>query len=105
VCLFGLFTLLVSAISPVDDPVQPDFSRHSSNWHRNVTAPKHVGPNHLIGRHCAAAPIMFGAYAGPTLDAAYQPAPVLYARLSSPGCGRAHTGRAPPLPLFLLRST
>ena len=60
-CLFGLFTLLVSAISPVDDPVQPDFSRHSSNWHRNVTTFKLVGSSHLMRRHCAAAPIAFGA--------------------------------------------
>ena len=104
VCLFGLFALLVSAISPVDDAVQPDFSRNSSNWHRNVTASKLVGPSHMIGGHCAAAPIAFGAYAGPTPDAGY-PTPVLYACSSSPGCESAHTERAPPLFLSLPRST
>lgn len=96
VCLVGLFAVLVSAISPVDDSVQPDFSRHSSSWHRTVTASKLVRSNHLTGRHCAATPIRCGAYAAPILHSADHAVPVPHACSSSPGFERTHTGRAPP---------
>ncbi len=97
VCVFALFALLLSAISPVDDLAQSDFSRHSSSWHRIVTASKLVRASHLSKRDCTAAPIVFGAYAGPILHSMDHAAPVVFlACSSSPGCGRAHTGRAPP---------
>jgi hypothetical protein len=98
VCLLAL-ALLVSAISPVDDSVQPDFPPHSSNWHRIVTASKLAGPSHLIRGHCAATPIRCGASV-PVLHSADHAIPVPHARLSSPGFRRSHAGRAPPARVF-----
>ena len=104
VYLFALFALLVSAISPLDDSLQPDFSHHSRSWHRTVIAPKKARPIHLIRRHCAA-PVALGACASHILHLTNHVAPVLHAHLNPPGLRRAHTGRAPPLPLLLPRST
>jgi len=96
VCVVGLFALLVSAISPLDDSVQPDFSRHSSSWHRTVTVSKLAGPIHLAKRHCAITAIKCGAYAAPILHSAGHAVPVLHVCPSSPGFEPTHTGRAPP---------
>lgn len=96
VCLFALFALLVSAISPVDDLLQPDFSRHSNSWHRTVTASKLLHQNHLPRRNWAAAAITFGAHAGPVRHPADDSIYDLPAPLSSPGFEHSLAARAPP---------
>jgi len=96
VCVVGLFVLLVSAISPLDDSVQPDFARHSSSLHRTVTVSKPGGAIHLTRRHCALTSIECGAYAAPVLHSAPYAVPASHACSSSPGFERTHTGRAPP---------
>ena len=101
ICAFGLLALLVSAISPADDSVQPDFSRHFRNGHRIVTASKLLQTSHLLRRNCAAAAIMFGAHAGPVRHPADDPVPGPHACLSSPGLESSLAARAPPL--FLQR--
>jgi len=101
VCVVGLFALLVSAISPIDDSVQPDFSRHSSSSHRTVTVSKLTRPIHPTRRHCAATPIRCGAHAAPILHSLDHAVPPLHARSSSPGFERTRTERAPPAPALL----
>ena len=99
VCVVGLFALLVSAISPFDDSEQPDFSRHSSGWHRTVTVSRLARPIHLTRRHCTAAPIRCGASsAAAILHSADHAVPAPHACSSSPGFEQTHAGRAPPAP-------
>ena len=100
VCVVGLFALLVSAISPVDDSVQPDLSRHSSSWHRTAIVSKLTRPIRLTRRHCALTPIKSGADAAPILHSA-RAVPVPHACSSWVGFERTHTGRAPPAPSLL----
>lgn len=95
-CAFGLLTLLVSAMSPADDSVQPDFSRHFRNGHRIVTASKLSQTGHLFGRNWAAAAITFGAHAGPVRHPAEHSIHGLPACLSSPGFEGSLDARAPP---------
>ncbi len=100
VCVCGLLALLVSAISPADDLVQADFSRHTRNCHRIVTASKLLQTGHLLRRNWAAAAIAFGAHAGPVRHPADDPVHGLPARLSSPGFERSLAARAPPARSF-----
>jgi len=96
ICSFGLLALLVSAISPADDSVQPDFSRHFRNGHRIVTASKLLQTGHLFRRIRAAAEIKVGAHAGPVHYPADHSTQYLPASLSSPGFEGSLAVRAPP---------
>ena len=100
ICAFGLLALLVSATSPADDSLQPDFARHFRNGHRIVTASlSQMG--HLFRRNWAAAAITFGAHAGPVRHPAEHSIHGLPARLISPGFEGSLTARAPPVCSFL----
>ena len=93
---FGLLALLISAISPVDDSVQPEFFRHFRKGHRIVTASKLLQANHLFRRNCTAPAITLGADARPIRHPADPSIHGLPACLSSPGFERSIAARAPP---------
>jgi len=99
VCIAGLLALLVSAISPVDDSVQPDFSRHFRNGQRIVTAATRLQASRVRSPNPAAALITGGDHAGPVRVLEDLTMPDLHASLSSPGFERSHAGRAPPASL------
>jgi len=95
-CAFGLFALLVSALSPADDSVQPDFFRHYRNDHRIVTASNLVQTGHLFRRNWGAAAVTFRAHAGPVRHPADHSIHGLPARLISPAFEGPLAARAPP---------
>jgi hypothetical protein len=94
-CAFGLFALLISALFPADDSVQPDFSRHFRNGHR-VTASTLLQTGHLFTRNWTAAAVTFGAHAGPVRHPADHSIHGLPTRLISPGFEGPLAARAPP---------
>jgi len=96
VCVAGLLALLVSAISPADDSLQPDLSRHFRNGHRVVTASKLLQASHLLRPNRAAAANTFGAHAGPVRHPADHSILGPPASTSSPGFKRSLAARAPP---------
>ena len=100
VCVVGLFALLVSAISPADDSVQPDFSRYFRTGERIVRASRLSPASHLFTRNCTTAPTALGIEASPVFHSADHAVPGLHARISSPGLEHSHAGRAPPALVF-----
>lgn len=95
-CVCGLFALLVSAISPADDSVQPDFSRRSGTCHPIVKTCKLVQTSLLFKRNCTATPTALGIHARPVIHSAERAVLDLHARVSEPGFELSHAGRAPP---------
>ena len=96
ICVAGLLALLVSAISPADDLVQPDFSPNFRSGQRIVAASRLLQIPLLHKRHCAGAAVALGANAKSAFQPAGDAAPVLSARLTPTRPERSHAGRAPP---------
>jgi len=96
ICVFALFALLVSAVSPADDLAQPDFSRHFRNGHRIVTASNLL----QMGQNRAAA-ITFNIYAGPVCHSREHSIHGLPACANFPGFEDSLDVRAPPACTFL----
>ena len=95
-CAFGLLALLVSAISPMDDSVQPDFSLHFGNGQHMVTAFKLLQTSHALRPNRAAAVTTFGAHAGSVRQPADHLVQGVPTCSSSPGFERSLAARAPP---------
>ena len=98
ICVAGL--LLVSAMSPADDSVQPDFSRHVSKGQRVGTASNLLQSSHVLRPNAFPVLITAGDHPGPVRHLEDLPVRSLPACLSSPGFGRSHAGRAPPCSRF-----
>ncbi len=99
-CVLALFAMLVSAFSPVEGLGRSDLLPHKRSGHRVVAASGQARASRQSKRVAvAAAAIVVGAYAGPILHSVDQAAPgVFLSCTSSPGYGRTHPGRAPPIP-------
>jgi len=95
ICTLALFGLLVSAISPVDDATQPDFSRYFRNGRCNVTASNLLQMGHVFGQNRAAA-ITSSAHAGPVRHPGEHSIQGLPACANSPGFEDSLDVRAPP---------
>jgi len=97
VSVAGLFALLVSAVSPADDSVQLDYSRHLRYGRLIVTASRLVQMSHVLKPN-EAAPALNTAcnHLRPVRHAVDLPTHNFHIRLGSPGFERRHASRAPP---------